>query len=196
MKDKITQQTKELQQSNGGHIFYEYQDIESYINNTVSYILAGIEQGDHVIVIENDRLYPLIKDALEMELNKDDLHKIHRVNNFDFYCFKGDFNTETVISYFKKYVEPFLEKNISIRTWAHVEWADKEQLAYYVGEYEKEVDKTVIEFGLTTICAYDQSRVSEELRQTLLSCHRYYMTDNEVNCISKDLKPYRMLNAL
>ncbi|WP_106408330.1 MEDS domain-containing protein, partial [Fictibacillus aquaticus] len=147
MREKITQQTRELQQSNGGHIFYEYESIEAYVRNTVSYIIAGIEQGDHVVVIENDRVYPLIHRELGKELNSDDMKKVHRVNNFDFYCFKGDFNSETVISYFKKFVEPFIENSISIRTWAHVEWADKEQITYYVGEYEKEVDQTVIDFG-------------------------------------------------
>jgi hypothetical protein len=55
LREKITEQTKKLQKSNGGHIFYEYQSEESYIQNTVSYIIAGIEQGDHVIVIENEK---------------------------------------------------------------------------------------------------------------------------------------------
>ncbi|OYD55983.1 hypothetical protein CGZ90_19985, partial [Fictibacillus aquaticus] len=54
------------------------------------------------------------------------------------------------------------------------------------GEYEKEVDQTVIDFGLTTVCAYDKSRVPVHLRETLLSCHRYYMTDDEVLGISED----------
>lgn len=189
MREKITEQTKKLQQSNGGHIFYEYQSEESYIQNTVSYIIAGIEQGDHVIVIENDRVYPKIERQLQNELSKEDFEKVHRVNNFDFYCFKGDFNSATIISYFKKFVEPFVNNNISIRTWAHVEWAEQEQITYYVGEYEKEVDQTVVEFGTTSICAYDESRVPPHLRQTLLSCHRYYMTDGDVLCISEELSP-------
>lgn len=147
MREKITEQTKKLQQSNGGHIFYEYQCEESYIRNTVSYIIAGIEQGDYVIVIENDRVYPMIERQLQNELSKQDLEKVHRVNNFDFYCFKGDFNSATIISYFKKFVGPFIDNNISIRTWAHVEWAEQEQITYYVGEYEKEVDQTSLSSG-------------------------------------------------
>ncbi|WP_205685221.1 MEDS domain-containing protein, partial [Peribacillus acanthi] len=120
MGEKITVQTRKLETTPGGHIFYEYTNLETYITNTVSYIINGIENGDHVIIIENDFIFPRIQRELEKELCREDLAKVHRVNNFDFYCFGGNFNKETVISYYKKYVNPFLENHISIRTWAHV----------------------------------------------------------------------------
>ncbi|RDI47961.1 MEDS domain-containing protein [Falsibacillus pallidus] len=189
---EFTNQTKEILESSGGHIFYEFQLVDDYIKNTVSYITAGIKHGDHVILIENEHFYPKILCQLKKELTPEEIEKVHYIHNFDFYCFRGDFYYKSIISYFEKYVEPFFEKDIPIRSWAHVEWGDSDQLTYYVGEYEKEVDQTLVSLGLTSVCAYDEKRVPPEFRQTLLSCHRMYMTDHEVFNIKENMKLARV----
>jgi hypothetical protein len=40
---------------------YSYNEMENYINQVVDYIKDGIYAGDYIILIENDRIYPLIK---------------------------------------------------------------------------------------------------------------------------------------
>ena len=54
-----------LQRNKTGHIFYFSQELDKYVENAISYIVFGIEQGDYVLVVENTRIYPMIRKELE-----------------------------------------------------------------------------------------------------------------------------------
>lgn len=116
MNQKIMQFTRELQLSSGGHIFYYFHDEKRYIKNTVSYILAGIEQGDCVLIIENERIFPSVYKKIQRLLTEEQLTMIHYINNFDFCCLNGDFHSETILDYVSSILDPYITKNISIRT--------------------------------------------------------------------------------
>ncbi|MDQ7863061.1 hypothetical protein RCO48_24585 [Peribacillus frigoritolerans] len=58
MDINMKQLIENLQQSDGGHILYCFNELEAYIENEATFIIAGVEQGDHILVVENDRIFP------------------------------------------------------------------------------------------------------------------------------------------
>ncbi|RSD25474.1 MEDS domain-containing protein [Mesobacillus subterraneus] len=169
----------------GAHIFYPFENEERYIDNVLEYIRTALEHNNHVMVIENDRIMPEIKKRIEAEFDKEQIEMIHIINNYDFYCYRGNFHKETILSYLQKVIAPFIENNIPVLTWAHVEWRDQDEIFQTLSEYEKEADEILQATNLITICGYDSNRVPESLKETLLECHDYYMTDDTINKIDR-----------
>lgn len=169
----------------GAHIFYLFENEEKYIDNSIDYIKSAISLGNHIMVIENDRILPGIQKRIMAEFDEEQQGRIHTINNYDFYCFRGNFNKDTILSYLENMIEPFQEKNIRIQTWAHVEWRDQEQIYQNLGEYENEADQIIQAQKLITVCGYDLNRVPQTLKDTLMDCHDYYMTDDTVTAIER-----------
>ena len=183
---KTSQLSNHLEQSKGVHVFYYSCELESYIQNAVSYILSGIEQEDIIIMIENERIYPLIYKRLVLKLTKEQLGKIYFFNNLKFYWLNNNFYPQTILSYFSEIVNPYLEKNKSIRTWGHVEWGDPKDFETTLEEFENEVNKIVSTMKIITICAYNAERVSDTLKEKLMKHHAFFMTDNDINPITEN----------
>ncbi|MFJ7940413.1 MEDS domain-containing protein [Peribacillus sp. NPDC096622] len=135
------------------HVLYSYTEMENYIKQVLSYIQDGIMAGDHVILVENDRIYPLIHKELSTRLTKDQMELLHFVNNFDFYCSRGSYHPPVIEEYFNKTVQPYVENKISFRSWAHVEWATLEEPLHIIEEFERTVDKAVNLLSFPLICA-------------------------------------------
>jgi hypothetical protein len=172
--------------STGAHIFYSFEDQKIYIDNVIAYIACAIEQDHHVMVIENDRIMPLIEKEINSSFSEEQIDMIHTVNNYDFYCYRGNFHKDTILSYLKNMIAPYLEKGIPIRTWAHVEWRDQEEIFHTIGEYEHEADQLLRDTNFITVCAYDTNRVPKSLKDILLDCHDYFMTDETISYINKE----------
>ncbi|TDL80406.1 3-ketoacyl-ACP reductase [Peribacillus frigoritolerans] len=185
LKQKIDQFTKDLMQAEGGHILYYIHNQERYLENIVAYIVSGVEQGDRVFVIENERLSPAIISKSKQLLSEEQLAKVHFINNFDFYSLHGEFNSMKITDYFSSIVNPYLEAEDSIRTWAHVEWGKVNDVIKTIGDYEMNANKTVSEMGIISVCAYDAERVPEELKETLMINHDFFMTDDDIFELSK-----------
>ncbi|OMP66340.1 MEDS domain-containing protein [Domibacillus epiphyticus] len=183
MKEKIPQLTRDL--ISYGHIFYYSHDIEKYIENAITYIVTGIEQGDHILFIENNKIYPVIQNQLKHLLSIEQLSKIHYKNNFDFYFSKGTFHPITVLNFFLKTLEPYEEKSVSARIWGHVEWGDQKDIEREIASYENKINQILSSKGSIAVCAYDAKQVSESLKESLLKCHGFFMTDNEINKIGE-----------
>lgn len=180
IKDFITEV-----KSNGAHIFYHFHDQDRYINNLIDYITSALALGNHVMIIENDRIMPIIQQKINVQFNEEQLDMVHTINNYDFYCYRGDFHKETILSYFKNMITPYIEKNIPIQTWAHVEWRDQEEIFSTLAEYEEDADQMLQETNITSICAYDANRVPQTLKDILMDCHDYYMTDASISIINR-----------
>jgi hypothetical protein len=180
--EKTLQLKKDLQTIRG-HIFYSFQEVEKYVENAAAYIVSGIEQGDQILFIENDKLIPIIQEKLKSLLSTEQLAKVHYTNNFDFYCSKGTFHPATVFNHFIKSLEPYIENTVSIRTWGHVEWGDPKDIDREIGKYENDVDQMVSLNEITAVCAYDADRVTESLKNSLIKCHGFLMTDDEITKI-------------
>jgi hypothetical protein len=169
----------------GAHIFYSFRDDHKYISNLFVYLNAAIALGNHVMIIENDRFMPEIQKRIKSEFDETQRDMIHTLNNYDFYCYRGNFHKETILSYLENMIEPFLEKNIPIQTWAHVEWRDQDEIFQNLGEYEREADIMLKDTKLITICAYDFERVPDSLEKILMDCHDYHMTDDNIDLIER-----------
>ncbi|MFE4075420.1 MEDS domain-containing protein [Peribacillus sp. YIM B13477] len=162
------------------HVLYSYNEMENYIKQVLSYIQDGIMAGDYVILVENDRIYPIIHKELSTRLTKDQMKLLHFVNNFDFYCSSGSYHPPAIEEYFNKTVQPYVENKISFRSWAHVEWATLEEPLHIIEEFERTVDKAVNLLSFPLICAYKGERMPEYLKTILLETHPYILEDNDI----------------
>ncbi|WP_454861875.1 MEDS domain-containing protein [Peribacillus frigoritolerans] len=162
------------------HVLYSYNEMENYIKQVLSYIQNGIMAGDYVILVENDRIYPIIHKELSTRLTKDQMKLLHFVNNFDFYCSSGSYHPPAIEEYFNKTVQPYVENKISFRSWAHVEWATLEEPLHIIEEFERTVDKAVNLLSFPLICAYKGERMPEYLKTILLETHPYVLEDDDI----------------
>lgn len=162
------------------HVLYPYNEMENYIKQVLSYIQDGIMAGDYVILVENDRIYPIIHKELSTRLTKDQMELLHFVNNFDFYCSSGSYHPPAIEEYFNKTVQPYIENKISFRSWAHVEWATFEEPLHIIEEFERTVDKAVNLLSFPLICAYKGERMPEYLKTILLETHPYVLEDDDI----------------
>jgi len=162
------------------HVLYSYNEMENYIKQVLSYIQDGIMAGDYVILVENDRIYPIIHKELSTRLTKDQMKLLHFVNNFDFYCSSGSYHPPAIEEYFNKTVQPYVENKISFRSWAHVEWATLEEPLHIIEEFERTVDKAVNLLSFPLICAYNGERIPEYLKTILLETHPYVLEDDDI----------------
>ncbi|MGE7650430.1 MEDS domain-containing protein [Peribacillus frigoritolerans] len=162
------------------HVLYSYNEMENYIKQVLSYIQVGIMAGDYVILVENDRIYPIIHKELSTRLTKDQMELLHFVNNFDFYCSSGSYHPPAIEEYFNKTVQPYVENKITFRSWAHVEWATLEEPLHIIEEFERTVDKAVNLLSFPLICAYKGERMPEYLKTILLETHPYVLEDDDI----------------
>jgi hypothetical protein len=178
MKHILSQQIRGIQ--SGQHILYTYRDSQCYIENAVSFILSGIQHGNDVLVIENDRLVQLIDEKVKFQLPKGQLSQIKYVNNFDFYFSNGNFHAPTIISSFADILEPSNKDRKTISTWAHVEWGSLQEISCKIMDFEKRANQTVQLMNTTSVCAYDVNRLSGSLKESLFRSHPYHLTDDGV----------------
>ncbi|MED1203518.1 MEDS domain-containing protein [Heyndrickxia acidicola] len=169
-----------IKENESVHIYYNITHLQTYIKNTVSYIISGIHQGQHILIIESEKLIPHIFKALEGHITKDQQSYIHTVNNFDYYCSTGSFQPAVIFDHLSKTLKPFYDQHIPFRIWAHVEWSEQEGILTILEEFENEADKIVQDQKLYLVCAYDEERVPESLKTSLMKCHEYIMKDDEI----------------
>ncbi len=162
------------------HVLYSYNESEDYIRQVVNYIQNGIFAGNCIILIENDRLYPFIHNELKTLLTTDQMKMINRINNFDFYYSSGSYHPPAILDYFNKTVQPYLEKGISFRSWAHVEWSSMEDPLHIIEDFEKIADNAVSQLSFPLICAYKSERMPEYLRNILMETHPYILVEDDL----------------
>ncbi|MGG0330287.1 MEDS domain-containing protein [Priestia megaterium] len=185
MKNKINQLFKDQKNV---HVLYSYNEIENYINQVVDYIKDGIYAGDYIILIENDRIYPLIKKQLDTLLTKDQMKLVHHINNFDFYYSSGSYHPPSIENYFNKMIQPYVENKISFRSWAHVEWTTMKDPLHLIEDFEKIVDEAVNQLSFPLICAYKGERMPEYLKTILLETHPYILVEDDF-IVSEQYRP-------
>ncbi len=184
MIDKNVKEMSEvLLREETGHILYCSQELDKYIENAVSYIVFGIKQGDYVLFVENTRIYPRVRKELENQLTEDELEQLLFINNFDFYWRNSSFHPSTILKHFDEATGHLLENGQAVRTWGHIEWGAQEDIEREIVEYETKLDTIVPEKNAISVCAYDASKLTDELRMKLMAVHGIYMTDEEVQTI-------------
>ncbi len=162
------------------HVLYSYEGMKQYIEQVVKFIHQGILAGDFVILIENDRIYPMIQRELFKHLNKDQLEFVHHVNNFDFYFSSGSYHPPAITDYFHNIVQPYVDNEIFFRSWAHVEWASMEEPLHLIEDFEKIVDEAVHTFSFPLICAYEGNKMPDYLTNILMETHPYVLYKDDI----------------
>ncbi|WP_270181360.1 MEDS domain-containing protein [Alkalihalobacillus sp. CinArs1] len=161
------------------HVLYAYQGRSNYVKQVLGFIQDGIKAGEHVILIENEPVYRLIEKELSRLLTEEDRSYVHRINNFDFYFSSGSYHPPAIVEHFQKSVEPFVENNVSFRSWAHVEWASMEEPLHIIEDFERIVDRAVHEYSFPLICAYEDERMPDYLIDILMETHPYVLMEEE-----------------
>ncbi|MBU8772738.1 MEDS domain-containing protein [Cytobacillus oceanisediminis] len=177
MESLHLKEVHEIQDLTKGHVLYFFKNPDHYISNVIEFVLSGLERNEYSIIIENDRMTPLIKKSLKGKLNNNCLEKVMFVNNYDFYYAKGDFRVNSIFDYLPNLIEGYSEEDLAVRSWAHVEWRDEPEVSKKLSASEKEADLIVAKTKLLSVCAYDSERVSNELKESLLSCHNFLVNE-------------------
>ncbi|TRZ39776.1 hypothetical protein CEQ21_02180 [Niallia circulans] len=175
-KDQLTV-IDNLKGLNEGHIIYFFEYIDAYIKNVIDFAISGLEQDQYSIIIENDRISPLILKGLKEIVSGSQLNKIKFINNYDFYFAKGDFQCASIFDYLPSLIKDYSKQQFSVRSWAHVEWGDVQEIHENLANSEQEADIIVKENRLLSVCAYDADRVSETTRNNLISRHGFLIND-------------------
>lgn len=175
---------KNLDNLSKGHVFYEFQDEETYMKNLISFIKSGIDNKQPILIIESMRILPKIRERIDMFVSEEQKSTIRLVNNFEYYLSKGDFHTPTIINYFQKDLSSLSEFNSPIRTWAHVEWTSSQPDNELMKEFESTANDFVLEENMLSVCAYSSTHLSPNMTVALEELHQYVMTDESFSVSS------------
>lgn len=178
-KSKMYQLFEEKDNSHH-HILYKYNGLKNYVKQVIGYVQAGIEAGDIVILIENSRLSPIIKNELDTYLTDEQMQLVHYVNSMEFYYSSGSYHPPSIAEYFTMTIQPYIDDKISFRAWAHVEWATMEEPLHLIKELENIVDEAVNILSFPLICAYDKNKMPEFLKNNLMETHSYVLLEDEL----------------
>lgn len=85
-------------------------------------------------------------------------------------------------------VQPFIEKKISFRSWAHVEWSSMDEPLYLIKDFEKIVDQAVNDLSFPLVCAYSGLRMPDYLKTMLLETHPYVLLEDDF-IVSEQYQP-------
>lgn len=160
-----------------GHGLYFYKNQEKYLTKVVDFVLSGLERNEYSIIVENDRITPLITKRLTESLDESRLEKVKFINNYDFYYAKGDFSLNSIFEFLPNLIDGYSELDVVVRSWAHVEWREEHEVSKKLLDSEQAADVIVSDTNLLAVCAYDSKRVSTELRNGLLGCHNFIINE-------------------
>ena len=168
----------ELHQISEGHVFYQFQEEEAYMNNLLAFIKSGLENKEQILIIESMRILPKVREKINILVEGNHQSSIRLVNNYEYYLSKGDFHTQTIINYFQSDIVAIKKTNSTIRTWAHVEWTSSEPDIELLKEFESIADNFVSEESMLSVCTYSSALLTPNLINALDELHTYVMTDN------------------
>ncbi|MFD2045495.1 MEDS domain-containing protein [Ornithinibacillus salinisoli] len=177
---KLLPLTRKVEVPSTSHILYFFESITYYVENMLAYMKSGIDQGHHIIIIENPEIYKRAVKRINQLFSITEREYIHYVDNYSFYRCYGDFHINSIVDRFGNMLEPYLCENINVRTWAHVEWNDQVDITCTMDDYERVADCSVNKMGLMSICAYDATNANAALQTSLMRSHEFLMTDKEL----------------
>lgn len=170
-------EVNELRSLAKGHVLYFFENHDRYLSNIEDFVITGLKLNEYAVIIENDRWIRKIRNKLCESLEERYLQKVAFINNFDFYYAKGDFRVNSIFDFLPNVLDDYSEENSIIRSWAHVEWRNEEEIQGKLLASEEAADDIVCDARILSVCAYDSDRASKELKEGLLACHNYLLRD-------------------
>ena len=162
------------------HVLYAYSGAENYLQKLLNYIEEGVAAGDHVLIVENERVTKKLGALLAKTYNETQRSQVHFVNSLQFYWSTGSYHPPAIHQYFTKTVEPFIKSNQAFRSWAHVEWESVKEPLFLIEDFEKMADRAVNEYAFPLICAYEKQRMPHHLTESLMRTHPYVLLEDDL----------------
>ncbi|MGG3449836.1 ATP-binding protein [Domibacillus aminovorans] len=174
--------TKNMELMSGSHLLYIYSDQEKYIENAVSFLTTGLELGHGVVVIEHPLTYEAFKSSLTVKgFSQEQLDTIIFANNEEFYDIHKSFDIPAIVQTFSALIEPYLDQDIPVRTWAKVRWGENQCcLQELLSSFEKRADQLIEPLRLFSVCVYNGGELSADIHIEMMKSHPYMMTDTEL----------------
>lgn len=163
------------------HILYAFTGDDNYFRELYQFMEDGIRNGEHVLLVENERVANQIQKEVKRKYSTKQLEQIHYVNSLHFYWSSGSYNPPAIQDYFTEMVSPFVESEQPFRSWAHVEWESINEPLHLIEEFETIVDNAVNDLEFPLICAYELKKMPERLQTILLETHPYVLEDELVS---------------
>ncbi|MCF8565688.1 MEDS domain-containing protein [Alicyclobacillus tolerans] len=163
-----------------GHILYFYESPHKYVENVVKYILDGVEYGYHVCIVDSKEKCLRISDKLRETVTDTELKWVHYIDNQLFYESHRPFDAGFAKAQFTKEIAPIVEHGVPLRVWTRLQRKSDQGNTYgRLKNWECELNEFTDKLALTTVCAYNATKVPASLQTALLHSHEYFMTDNE-----------------
>lgn len=178
LKQIEVQEVTNLRSLSKGHVAYFFTDQEKYVSNVVDYVIAGLRQDECTIIVESDRMAPMIVLKLAQLLTVPELDQVRFLNNFEFYYAHGDFRINSIPDLLPTLFKGEFDPDMGYRTWAHIEWRDESEVSKLLHS-EQQADFIVEQENLLSVCAYDSRLVSGDFRQRLLASHPIHLHDKD-----------------
>lgn len=173
--------TKDIDIDDGSHILYFYQSEDTYIQNAVSYILSAIEFNQKVVFIDTEKNFQRVVSELNIYISEKAIDNLlEYINNYDFYEMYQDFHFERVLDNFNHAIKYYVDNNINIRVWGHVDWKRQNDIDAKLHCYETEADLAINEIGYMTVCAYNSRKVQAYIQTELMKSHEFFMIDDQL----------------
>lgn len=169
-----------LESQRNVHVLYAFDGTQNYVEQLLNYIDEGIHAGDYILVVENERLTRELKRHLDKQYTEKQIEMVHFVNSLHFYWSSGSYHPPAIHEYFTKTVAPYIENNLSFRSWAHVEWESVKEPLFLIEDFEKIADRAVDEYDFPLVCAYEKKKMPQHLTESLMKTHPYILLEDEV----------------
>lgn len=170
-----------VDEQRNAHILYAFSGNTNYFRELYQFIEDGIATGDHLLLIENERISTQIQKELAKRFSTKQLAQVHFINSLHFYWSSGSYHPPAIQAYFTEAVAPFLKSGQSFRSWAHVEWESVKEPIHLIGELERIIDNAVNDLSFPLICAYEAERMPDRLQTILYETHPYVLEDEMVS---------------
>ncbi|MGN7387936.1 MEDS domain-containing protein [Sporosarcina sp. SAFN-015] len=168
------------------HLLYLYNDEKEYFRQVLTFIEEGIAAGEQVIIVENDKITAGLLRDLNRRHSASDLDVVHFVNSLYFYRSSGSYSPPAIIEFFLETIQPYVDKDVLFRSWAHVEWSSNEEPHHIVKECETACEEIISEYAFPHVCAYGKKRISAELAELLVSVHSYVIAEEDLAISQQD----------
>jgi signal transduction histidine kinase/AmiR/NasT family two-component response regulator len=163
----------------GAHILYMFNEYNQYINNALTYISEGLDSGEKIIVIEDQRFFTMIKNKLFIKGYTELLiQSITFIDSSDFYFYNNKFSALNSSDTLLNLLNPDMDDEIRTRIWGQV-LVDSSDISE-LRRYESSCDEYMSGKNLISVCSYNALTTPSFVQNELLKVHEYLMVDDEI----------------
>jgi len=168
--------------TNGAHILYYFSNHDAYIKNAASFLINGLIQDEHVVLIDSESNYHEIIEALAARVGSEAMERIHYVNHAEFYYEHGMLLVTDVMNNFARLFTPLQQDLRAIRSWGHVLWDEdaNAKIEEKLITYEHRCDASDQNARMVGVCAYNANIIPAHVQNEMLRFHEYFMTDDSL----------------